>query len=148
IRFNRKTLNVRAVGNINWRHSEGRMHDFSTLNALDFQYGIEAQYTTLPLWGRLGGGMTLAADATMYSRRGYGTTSLNRDDFVVNAAISQSFLSGKFILRLDGFDLLHQLSPTDYIINAQGRTVTTYRSLPHYLMLHAVWHFNKNPKKK
>lgn len=148
IRFNRKTLNVRAVGNINWRHSEGRMHDFSTLNALDFQYGIEAQYTTPPLWGRLGGGMTLAADATMYSRRGYGTTSLNRDDFVVNAAISQSFLSGKFILRLDGFDLLHQLSPTDYIINAQGRTVTTYRSLPHYLMLHAVWHFNKNPKKK
>ena len=29
---------------------------------------------------------------------------------------------------------------------AQGRTETYYRSLPHYLMLHAVWHFNKNPK--
>jgi len=52
------------------------------------------------------------------------------------------------ILRLDGFDILHQLSPTDYVINAQGRTETYYRSLPHYLMLHAVWHFNKNPKKK
>ena len=148
IRYNYKTLNLRAVGSIDWRHSEGRMYDFSTLNALDFSYGLEASYTTPALCGKKVGGLTLAADATMYSRRGYGSASLNRDDFVVNASISQSFLSGKLILRLEGFDLLHQLSPTDYVINAQGRTVTTYRSLPHYLMLHAVWHFNKNPKKK
>ena len=148
IRYNYKTLYVRAVGSIEWRHSEGRMYDFSTLNALDFSYGLEASYTTPALCGKKVGGLTLAADATMFSRRGYGTSEINRNNFVVNASISQSFLSGKLILRLDGFDLLHQLSPTDYVINAQGRTVTTYRSLPHYLMLHAVWHFNKNPKKK
>ena len=148
IRYNYKTLNVRVVASIDWRHSEGRMYDFSTLNALDFSYGLEASYTTPALCGKKVGGLTLAADATMFSRRGYGTSEINRNDFVVNASISQSFLSGKLILRLDGFDLLHQLSPTDYVINAQGRTVTTYRSLPHYLMLHAVWHFNKNPKKK
>ena len=148
IRYNCKTLYVRAVGSIEWRHSEGRMYDFSTLNALDFSYGLEASYTTPALAGKKIGGLTIAADACMYSRRGYGTATLNRDDFVVNASLSQSFLSGKLILRLDGFDLLHQLSPTDYVINAQGRTITTYRSLPHYVMLHAVWHFNKNPKKK
>ena len=84
----------------------------------------------------------------MYSRRGYGTATLNRNDFVVNASISQSIAKGKLILRIEAFDILHQLSPTDYLINAQGRTITTYRSLPHYLMLHAVWHFNKNPKRK
>ncbi len=148
IRYNYKTLNVRAVASIDWRHSEGRMYDFSTLNALDFSYGLEASYTTPALWGTKLGGLTLAADGKMYSRRGYGTATLNSNDFVVNASMSQSFLSGKLILRLESFDLLHQLSPTDYVINAQGRTVTTYRSLPHYLMLHTVWHFNKNPKKK
>jgi len=148
IRYNYKTLNVRAVGSMDWRHSEGRMYDFSTLNALDFSYGLEASYTTPALAGKKIGGLTIAADACMYSRRGYGTATLNRDDFVVNVSLSQSFLSGKLILRLDGFDILHQLSPTDYVINAQGRTETYYRSLPHYLMLHAVWHFNKNPKKK
>ena len=148
IRYNCKTLYVRAVSSIEWRHSEGRMYDFSTLNALDFSYGLEASYTTPALWGTKLGGLTLAADGKMYSRRGYGTATLNSNDFVVNASISQSIAKGKLILRLDGFDLLHQLSPTDYVINAQGRTVTTYRSLPHYLMLHAVWHFNKNPKKK
>ena len=148
IRYNYKTLNVRAVGSIDWRHSDGKMYDFSTLNAFEFSYGLEASWTTPALSGKKVGGLTLSADGCMYSRRGYGAAWLNRDDFVVNASISQSFLSGKLILRLDGFDLLHQLSPTDYVINAQGRTITTYRSLPHYLMLHAVWHFNKNPKKK
>jgi hypothetical protein len=118
------------------------------LSVLDFQYGLEASYTTPALCGTKVGGLTLAADATMFNRRGYGTANLNRHDFVVNASLSQSFLKGKFILRLEAFDLLHQLSPIDYDVNAQGRTITWYRSLPHYVMLHAAWHFNKNPKKK
>ena len=29
IRFHRKTLNIRAVGYINWRHSDGKMYDFT-----------------------------------------------------------------------------------------------------------------------
>ena len=148
IRFNRKTVNVRVLGNVNWRHSEGRMRDFSTLNALDFQYGFEARYTTPALSGTKVGGLTLAADATMYSRRGYGSALMNTNDFVLNASLSQPFMNGKLIFRLEAFDLRHQLSATDYIVNAQGRAETYYRSLPHYLMLHAVWHFNKNPRKE
>ncbi|MBQ7494404.1 MAG: outer membrane beta-barrel protein [Bacteroidaceae bacterium] len=155
IRYNRKTLNVRAVGSINWRHSAqplpsltGGAGGGSSLSALDFQYGLEATYTTPALWGTRFGGLTLAADGTMFSRRGYGTADLNRNNFVVNASLSQSLAKGRFILSLQAFDLLHQLSPIDYSINAQGRTVTWYRSLPHYVMLHAVWHFNKNPKKR
>ena len=112
-----------------------------SLNALDFHYGLESYYT-LP---RLN--TSLAADGTMYSRRGYGSSELNTDDFIVNASVSQPLLKGKLIARLEAFDLLHQLSNTDYAINAQGRTVTWYRSLPHYVMLHLVYHFNKNPQK-
>ena len=159
IRYNRKTLNIRAVGYINWRKSSNPNSELVNTNlstwsggtveaVLDFQYGLEASYTTPALCGTKVGGLTLAADATMFNRRGYGTADLNRHDFVVNASLSQPFLKGKLILRLEAFDLLHQLSPIDYDVNAQGRTVTWYRSLPHYVMLHAAWHFNKNPKKK
>ena len=148
IRFNRKTLNVRAVGYINWRHSEGLMYDFTTLNALDFQYGMEAYYITPALWGTKLGGLTLSADGTMFSRRGYGSAELDRDDFVVNASLSQPVANGRLNVRLQAFDLLHQLSPTDYAVNAQGRTVTWYRSLPHYVMLHLVYHWNRNPKSR
>ena len=142
IQYNKGTLNIRATGDIRCRHSEGKMQDFETLNATDFQYGLSARYT-LP---RLN--TTLSADGNMYSRRGYGSSELNTDDFVLNASISQPFLKGKLIARIEAFDLLHQLSNTQYSVNAQGRTETWYRSLPHYVMAHLVYHWNKNPKKK
>ena len=65
-----------------------------------------------------------------------------------NGGISQPFFKGKLIARIEAFDLLHQLSNTQYSVNAQGRTETWYRSLPHYVMAHLVYHWNKNPKKK
>ena len=142
IQYNKGTLNIRATGDIRWRHSEGKMYNFETLNAFDYRYGLSARYT-LP---RLN--TTLSADGNMYSRRGYGSSELNTDDFVLNASISQPFLKGKLIARIEAFDLLHQLSNTQYTVNAQGRTETWYRSLPHYVMLHLVYHWNKNPKKK
>ena len=148
IQYNKGKLNIRATGDIRWRHSEGRMYNFETLNAIDFQYGISARYTTPPLWKSSGEGLTLSADGNMYSRRGYGSSELNTDDFVLNASISQPFFKGKLIARIEAFDLLHQLSNTQYSVNAQGRTETWYRSLPHYVMLHLVYHWNKNPKKK
>ncbi len=131
----------KGTGDIRWRHSEGKMYDFETLNAFDYRYGLSARYT-LP---RLN--TTLSADGNMYSRRGYGSSELNTDDFVLNASISQPFLKGKLIARIEAFDLLHQLSNTQYSVNAQGRTETWYRSLPHYVMAHLVYHWNRNPKK-
>ena len=142
IQYNKGTLNIRATGDIRWRHSEGKMYDFETLNATDFQYGLSARYT-LP---RLN--TTLSADGNMYSRRGYGSSELNTDDFVLNASVSQPFFKGKLIARIEAFDIFHQLSSTQYAVNAQGRTETWYRSLPHYVMAHLVYHWNKNPKKK
>ena len=142
IQYNKGTLNIRATGDIRWRHSEGKMYDYETLNATDFQYGLSARYT-LPRINT-----TLSADGNMYSRRGYGSSELNTDDFVLNASVSQPFFKGKLIARIEAFDLLHQLSNTQYSVNAKGRTETWYRSLPHYVMAHLVYHWNKNPKKK
>jgi hypothetical protein len=140
LQYERGALNLRANGDVSWRHSHGRMYDFTVLNVLDYRYGLTARYT-LPRVST-----TLAADATMYSRRGYGSAELNRDNFLLNASLSQPFFKGKFIARLEAFDLLHQLTATQYEVNAQGRTETWYRSLPRYVMLHLVWHFNHNPK--
>lgn len=56
----------------------------------------------------------------MYSRRGYGSSELNTDDFVLNASFSQPFLKGKLIARIEAFDLLHQLSNTQYSVQCPG----------------------------
>ena len=142
IQYNKGALNVRATGDIRWRHSEGRMYDFEKLDAFDFQYGLSARYT-IPVLNT-----TISIDGNMYSRRGYSSGELNTDDFVMNASISQPFFKGKLIARVEAFDLLHQLSSTRYEVNAQGHTETWYRSLPHYVMVHLVYHWNKNPKGK
>lgn len=142
IQYNKDALNIRATGDVNWRHSEGKMRDFETLNAVDFRYGLSARYT-IPVLNT-----TVSADGNIYSRRGYGSAKLNTNDFVLNASISQPLLKGKLIARIEAFDLLHQLSSTQYAVNAQGRTETWYRSLPHYIMAHFVYHFNMNPKRK
>lgn len=142
IQYNKGALNIRATGDITWRHSEGKMLDFETLDVTDFKYGLSARYTIPKLK------TTISADGNMYSRRGYGSAELNTDDFVLNASISQPFLKGKLVARIEAFDILHQLSSTQYQVNAQGRIETWYRSLPHYFMAHLVYHFNKNPRKK
>lgn len=141
IQYSKGMLNLRASGDVSWRHSVGRMYDFETLNVWDFNYGLSGRYTIPKLK------TTVALDATMYSRRGYGSSELNTNDFLLNASLSQSFWKGKIIARLEAFDLLHNLSATQYEVNAQGRVETWYRSLPHYVMLHLVYHWNKNPKK-
>lgn len=74
-----------------WRHSEGKMRDFTTLDAFVYQYGLMARYTLPDIK------TTLSADANIYSRRGYGSKTLNTDDFVMNASVSQPFLKGKLI---------------------------------------------------
>lgn len=139
--YQHQDLSLRATGDIRWRHSEGKMRDFTTLNAYDYQYGLAARYT-LPVLKT-----TLSVDGNMYSRRGYGSKTLNTDDFVLNASISQPFSKGKLIASIEAFDLLHQLSSTQYAINAQGRTETWNRSLPNYIMFHVVYHFSRNPQK-
>ncbi|MCM1312867.1 MAG: hypothetical protein NC206_10235 [Bacteroides sp.] len=104
IQYNKEALNVRLTGDIMWRHSEGRIRDLATLNAVDFQYGVNARHT-LPVQKT-----TVSADINMYSRCGYGSSELNADDLVLNASLSQPLLKGKLIARLEVFDLLHQLS--------------------------------------
>lgn len=140
IQYTKDKFSVRASGDIKWRHSEGKMIDFETLNIVDFNYGLSARYT-IPMLKT-----TVTADATMYSRRGYGN-GLNTDDFIVNASLKQPLWKGRLIAGLDVFDLFHQISSVRQEVSAQGRVVTWYRSLPHYLMFHLTLHWNKNPRK-
>jgi hypothetical protein len=140
--YSKDALNINLSGSIALRHTASNLNSFTAINAKDFVYGINGHYTIPHL------NTTISLDGNIYSRRGYGSSYLNKDYFVLKAYISQSFFKGKFIVRIEGFDLLHQLSSTQYEVNAQGRTETWYRSLPNYVMLHLVYHWNKNPKKK
>ena len=139
--YKAKNTKVSLLGDLLWRRTWGHRPTFSDISAFDFRYGINAMQT-IPTWNT-----TLNIDGVMLSRRGYGSDAMNKDEFVLNASITQPILHGKVRLTLEGHDLLHQLSNTTYEVNAQGRTETWYRVIPNYVMLRVAWQFNRNPKK-
>ena len=139
--YKAKYTKVSVVGDLLWRRTWGHRPTFSDISAFDFRYGVNAMQT-VPTWNT-----TLNIDGMMLSRRGYGSDAMNKDEFVLNASITQPILHGKVKLTLEGHDLLHQLSNTTYEVNAQGRTETWYRVIPNYVMLRVAWQFNRSPKK-
>ena len=139
--YKAKNTKVSLLGDLLWRRTWGHRSTFSNISAFDFRYGVNA-IQTIPTWNT-----TLNIDGMMLSRRGYGSDAMNKDEFVLNASVTQPILHGKVKLTLEGHDLLHQLSNTTYEVNAQGRTETWYRVIPNYVMLRVAWQFNRSPKK-
>ena len=119
---------------------KGERSGFEDIKAGDYRVGVNAQ-VALP-WK-----FNLTSDITMFARRGYQSEEMNTTDWVWNAQLTRAFLNGRLISKLSGFDILHQLSNTQYAVNAQGRTERWHNSIPSYVMLSLAWSFNVNPKK-
>lgn len=124
------------------RFSRSDRKDFENINACDYQYGGNLQYT-IPLIK-----LTLATDINMFSRRGYNSQQMNTDDLIWNAQLTEPISKGNILFKLQAFDILHQLSNKSYTVNAQGRTETWYNSLPRYFMFSVAFKFNQKMKDK
>ena len=134
-------LTVSLNGGLDYRLANSRRENFQRINAFDYEYGTTLRYT-IP-WITV----DLATDLKMFSRRGYYSDLMNDDHLVWNAELSRSFLKGKLTAKLQAFDLLHQLSNTQYTVNAQGRTETWQNCIPRYLMCTLAYKFTRQPKK-
>ena len=124
-----------------WERLSSDRPDFQDFNAFTCRTSLSA-ILKLP-WK-----LDLSTDLNLYTRTGYADAALNTSDFVWNARLSRPFFKGKFLVLIDGFDILGQLSNVTRVMNAQGRTETYTNVMPRYVLLHAVWRFNKQPKKK
>ena len=131
---------IGAKGYIGIGHTSSSREDFQSLTLYDFNYGLTALV-------QLPAAFQLSTDLTMYSRRGYASSSANTNDLVWNARLSKTFTKAGLTIALDGFDILNQLSNISQVINSQGRTETYRNSLPSYIMAHVIYRLNKKPKK-
>ena len=118
-----------------------RREGFENINAGDYQVGFN---TTLNLPAKF----QFTTDLTMFARRGYQQSEMNTTDWVWNAQLTRSFLNGKLLAKLKGFDILQQLSNTRYVMNEQGRTESWHNGIPRYVMLSLSYRFNVTPKGK
>lgn len=124
-----------------WRYMHSARESFTDMHVTNFNYGIRG-VVALPLQ------MQLATGLTVYSRRGYNESSLNTNDLVWDARLSCPILKGRIVLMLDGFDILGNLKNVSYDVNGQGRTEVRRNMLQQYVLLHAQFKLNKQPKKK
>ena len=123
--------------------------DRLTSNRSDFQnFSAFTCRTSLSAILKLPWKLDLLTDLNLYTRTGYADAALNTNDLVWNARLARPFFKGKLLVLLDGFDILGQLSNVTRTMNAQGRTETHTNVMPRYVLLHAVWRFNKQPKKQ
>lgn len=129
-------LEVNLNGTLNYNHARNKLQASSNMNTWQFSYG--PSITATMLWG-----MSLSTDLSQSSRRGYSDKSMNTNELVWNAQLSQGFLKGKpLTVMIQFYDLLHQQSTLSRALTAMARTDTEYNSINSYAMLHVIYRLN------
>ena len=123
-------------GSLRYTHSRNDLQSSNNLDTWQFSYGAMLGVTAP--WGT-----ALTTNINMQSRRGYNDASMNTNELIWNAQVSQSFLKGKpLTVMLQIYDILHQQSNFSRSVTAMGRTDTEYNSINSYGMLHVVYRLN------
>ena len=123
-------------GSLRYTHSRNDLQSSNNLDTWQFSYGAMLGITAP--WGT-----ALTTNINMQSRRGYNDTSMNTNELIWNAQVSQSFLKGKpLTVMLQIYDILRQQSTFSRSVTAMGRTDTEYNSINSYAMLHVIYRLN------
>ena len=129
-------LELSLDGTLTYNHAKNKLQPNSNLDTWQYSYGPTLTLTAP--WGT-----SLNTSLANSSRRGYNDSSMNTDELVWNAQISQGFLKGKpLTVMLQFYDLLHQQSTFSRAISSLARTDTEYNAINSYAMLHVVYRMN------
>jgi len=85
--------------------------------------------------------LKFGVDFTFLMNRGNMYEDFNRNYYIVDAYISQSFFKGKFIVSLTGNDLLNQQENQVRSFSASTRSVTVYNGVSRYALLKLLYRF-------
>lgn len=133
---------LRLRGDFTNRHSASDQTAYGIVDANHINYGISGVF-------KLPAGLGISTDFMLYTRSGYGSPELDTTDAIWNMRLSYAPRKAKhWIIYLDGFDMLHQLSNVNYSVSATGRTVTYTNVLPRYTMLTVQYRLNIEPRKR
>ena len=129
-------MEFEITGSVRYNHARNELQKNSNLDTWQYSYGFNTNFT-LP-WGT-----QVSTDLNMNSRRGYNDASMNTNELLWNAQVSQSFLTGKpLTVSLQFYDLLHQQSNFSRTINAMQRSDVEYNAITNYAMLHVIYRMN------
>ena len=129
-------LEFELNGSLEYMHARSELQSNNNLDTWTFSYGGSLQLTAP--WGT-----QLSTSMNMNSRRGYNDASMNTNELIWNAQVSQSFLRGNALtLSLQFYDILHRQSTFSRTVDAMRRSDTEYNAITNYAMLHVIYRLN------
>ena len=129
-------LEIELNGSLNYSRSRSELQPNNDLDTWQFSYGGMVGLTAP--WGT-----SLTTNLNMQSRRGYSDASMNTNELIWNAQLSQSFLKGNALtLSLQLYDILQQQSTVSRTITAMQRSDTEYNAITSYAMFHVIYRLN------
>ena len=129
-------LEFELNGSVNYQRNRSELQENNNLDTWQFTYGAMVGVTAP--WGT-----QMTTGMNMQSRRGYNDSSMNTNELIWNAQISQSFLRGNALtLSLQFYDILHEQSTVSRTLTAMQRSDTEYNAITNYAMLHVIYRTN------
>ena len=133
--FRNDWLEVGLNGTVGYTIERDRLTPSNNQKPYTFSYGGFTNITAP--WN-----MSLSTNLSNQSRRGYRDNSMNRNELIWNAQISQTFLKGDATLSLEFYDILHQQSNITRSLTSSGRSVYEYNGVNSYCMLRFIYRLN------
>ncbi len=122
-------------GSFNYQHARATVQENANMDTWNFSYGANANISFD--WG-----MSISTDISMSSRRGYSAASMNTNELLWNAQISQTLLKNKATLSLQFYDILHEQSNVSRTLSAMMRSDSWTNAINSYCMLHFIYRLN------
>lgn len=127
-------LEISLNGNLSYSWEKNKLRPENNQEPYNYSYGANLQVYTP--WD-----MTLTTNITNQARRGYTDASMNRDELIWNAQLSQK-ISKSASLTFEMYDILKQQSNITRRLTANGRSVYEYNGVTHYCMVHFIYRLN------
>lgn len=148
-------IGAMASADLSYRWSKVRLNFNASVRHNTLSSG-RADFTNRHLTDcKAGGGVTwqlpwklsLFTSVDYYGRYGYADAGDRKGDWVWNVQLTKNLVGEKLYLKLDGFDILGQLSSVTRTVNAQGVTQRWNSTLPRYFMARLIYVLDIRPKR-
>lgn len=136
VSYRNEWFELELNGSLNYQKNRSELQTNNNLDTWQFTYGATLGINAP--WGT-----AISTNMNMQSRRGYADASMNTNELIWNAQLSQSFLRGNALtVSLQFYDILHQQSTVSSMLSAMQRSDTEYNAITNYAMLHVIFRTN------
>ena len=136
INYRNDLIEVGVNGGMNYQHARNDMQQRGNRDTWFFNYGGNVVINTP--WN-----MQFSSDISQQCRRGYDDASMNTNELIWNAQLSQTFLKSKnATVSVQWYDILRERSSISRNYSATNRSDTWTNAIHSYVMVHLIYRFN------